>query len=62
MWLFVQPGTAIVLPRHFLLVLAWILSIQTIPSAIAVLIRTQLPADFGNGSFGKATMVAEMLE
>ena len=37
--------TAIVLPRHFCLI-DWILSLQTIPSAIAVVIQTQLPARF----------------
>ena len=44
--------TAIVLPRHFCLLawsIDWILSPQTIPSAIAVMSRTQLPARFGNG-------------
>ena len=29
----------------------WILSLQTIPSAVAVAIRTQLPARFGNGQW-----------
>ena len=33
--------------------IARILSLQTIPSAIAVLIRTQLPARFGNGQLAR---------
>ena len=47
-----QRFTAIVLPRHFLFLdwrIDWILFLQTIPSAIAVVIRTQLPARFGIG-------------
>ena len=43
--------TAIVLPRHFCLIdglVDWILSLETIPSAIAVVIRAKLPARFAN--------------
>ena len=50
---FLQPGTQQLYCRsNFWSInwsIDWILSLQTIPSAIAVLIPTQLPARFGNG-------------
>ena len=50
LWPFVQPGyAAVIVMRYFLLDLARILSLQSIPRALAVLIRTQLLARFGNG-------------
>ena len=44
--------TSIILPRHFCLLawlIDWILSLQTVLSAIAAVVRTHLPARFGNG-------------
>ena len=49
----VQPGTQQLYCRGsfacFACLIDWILSLQTIPSAIAVVIRIQPPARFGNG-------------
>ena len=54
LWLFVQPGTQQLYCRGIFAgslacLLDWFLSLQRIPSAIAVVIRSQLPARFGNG-------------
>ena len=52
LWLFVHPVHSNCTAAAFLFdwrFFYWILSLKTIPSPIALVIRTQLPAPFGNG-------------